>query len=59
MIRYNLTICSYCFNVYALVVTNNTLLTNSNVGTTMYTPQSLIPEIAFGTYLQMLDYAIL
>ena len=31
---------SYCFNVYALAIVNNTLLTSSNVGTTMYTPQS-------------------
>ena len=29
MIRYNLTICSYCFNVYALAVASNTLLTSS------------------------------
>nr|DAW74583.1 MAG TPA: hypothetical protein [Caudoviricetes sp.] len=25
----------------------------------MYTPQSLIPEIAFGTYLHLRPYAIL
>ena len=31
---------SYCFIVYALAIVNNTLLTSSNVGTTMYTPQS-------------------
>jgi len=29
MIRYNLTICSYCFIVYALVVASDTLLTSS------------------------------
>ena len=29
MIRYNLTICSYCFNVYALAIVDNTLLTSS------------------------------
>ena len=28
MIRYNLTICSYCFDVYALAIVNNTLLTS-------------------------------
>ena len=41
---------SYCFNVYALAIINNTLLTSSNAGTAnvettnagtaMYTPQS-------------------
>ena len=29
MIRYNLTIYSYCFNVYVLAIVNNTLLTSS------------------------------
>ena len=29
MIRYNLTICSYYFIVYAFAVTSNTLLTSS------------------------------
>ena len=29
MIRYNLTICSYCFFLYALVVISNALLTSS------------------------------
>nr|DAU29426.1 MAG TPA: hypothetical protein [Caudoviricetes sp.] len=29
MIRYNLTICSYCFNAYAFAIVNNTLLTSS------------------------------
>lgn len=29
MIRYNLTICSYCFDVHALAVINNTLLAGS------------------------------
>ena len=44
-----LTNTSYCFIVYVLAITSNTLLTGS-----CYTPQSLIPEIAFGTYLHLL-----
>ena len=35
-----LTDTSYCFIVYALAIAGNTLLASSNIGTTMYTPQS-------------------
>ena len=47
-----LTNTAYCFFVYAFEQPELSLLTDPK-----YTPQSLIPEIAFGTYLRLRDHA--
>ena len=43
---------TYCFFVYVFEQPELSLLTDPK-----YTPQSLIPEIAFGTYLRLRDHA--
>ena len=61
MICYHLTICSYCFVLYTLVIASNTLLTkfkrSSELLCTVHSRK--FPTKAIGTYLQMLVYAIL